>query len=268
MGGTISATNPTTPTLTQPCVFTVLASGVGVEISSVSISALFPGMNSPEVVYSSGTFTGEYDGYSNTWGSVTSKGFSVLRQNGWRYGTPRFNIQVVYSNGSILNSTGGGAILEGGVGGVTPAGMDEAFVTYVLNGAGLPLKMDKTTYLGSGTSDVYHSLTLPSLLTLLDNAKYCVSGTLLVKNGSTLLATIELRNQVLRYTTGPAWTSVRAGGYELTKETGWDTYFVADEDFPIFGESSGILSFVCKPIDAQSVTVEFDGVIAAHGTDA
>ena len=268
MGGTISATNPSVPTTTQPCVFYVTASGSGIEISSVSVSVMFPGMDSPEVVYNGSSFTGEYDGYSNVWGSATSKGFSILRHNGWRYGTPSFNVQVVFSNGGILNSTGGGATLVGGVGGVTSTELDAVLVTNLLSGAGLPLKMGKVTYTGLGGYDIYRPLTMPSLLTLANGEKYAISGVFLVKSGATIVATIELSNQVLRYATGSIWTNVRNGSYTLLKETVWSTYFTADEHFPVIGENSGVLSIVCRPINSQVVTVEFDGTISANGTDS
>lgn len=108
MSGTISSFVPSRPEPTQPVVLTVAAGG-GTAISSVSVSVLLPGMESPEVAYTtSGGFTGNYTGYSATWGSSTSRGFSLLRQHGWT-NPPVVSVEATYDDGLVLVSSNDGS---------------------------------------------------------------------------------------------------------------------------------------------------------------
>ena len=107
MSGTISSFNPTNPAPTQPVVLTVSA-GDGVTISSVTISLLLPGMESPEVVYFFGVFSGNYLGLSSRWGSLSSYGFSILRQHGWTE-SPIIYVTATFSDGLVLSSGSDGS---------------------------------------------------------------------------------------------------------------------------------------------------------------
>lgn len=136
----------------------------------------------------------------------------------------------------------------------------------LLEGPGLPLKLAPTSVTGSGGADIYRNLTLPVGLTLVTGRKYRIEGILLIRNGSTRLAEIAYEHHILKRGSG-SWSEVRPGSSDPILESGAETYFATEAELFILGENSGALALVGKPINGQTVTIEFDGLISDLGTD-
>lgn len=136
----------------------------------------------------------------------------------------------------------------------------------LLEGPGLPLKLAPTTMTGSGGVDQVITVPLPIGFTPIIGRKYRIGGMLFVRNGATLVAELAYEHHVLKRGSG-AWSEVRSGSADPKLEAGYTTYFAADEHLPTLGNVTGTLTVEGRPINGQTVTVEFDGLLADYGTD-
>jgi hypothetical protein len=135
----------------------------------------------------------------------------------------------------------------------------------LLTSVGLPLKLAPRLVTGSSVEQAY-ALTLPDGITLTAGRKYRLDGILFVRDGSTVLSAGAYANHVLKRGS-ESWTDVRPGAEYPVLNGGASAFFDSVEDVFTLGEDSGVLSLVGKPIDGESVTIEFDGTIADLGTD-